>query len=233
MQLRFGYKASAEQFGPTALLGFGVLAEELGFDSVFVSDHFQPWRHAGGHAPFSLAWLGALGAKTSRVLLGTSVLAPTFRYHPAIVAQAFATLGVLFPRRVILGMGTGESMNETPATGSPWPEPKERTQRFREALELIETLWSGERVSFPGQFYQTSKATIYDRPAKPVPIYIAGAGPVMARMAGEKAEGFHLHERKEPRSLHRDASAEFGSGPAESGPCARLHRLHDRDEGFF
>ena len=190
MQLRFGYKASAEQFGPDALLGFGVLAEELGFDSVFVSDQFQPWRHTGGHAPFSLAWLGALGAKTSRVLLGTSVLAPTFRYHPAIVAQAFATLGVLFPRRVILGMGTGESMNETPATGAPWPEQKERTQRFREALELIETLWRGERVSFSGQFYRTSNATIYDRPAEPVPIYVAGAGPLMARMAGEKAEGF-------------------------------------------
>jgi coenzyme F420-dependent glucose-6-phosphate dehydrogenase len=190
MQLRFGYKASAEQFGPNALLGFGVLAEELGFDSVFVSDHFQPWRHAGGHAPFSLAWLGALGAKTSRILLGTSVLAPTFRYHPAIVAQAFATLGVLFPRRVILGIGTGESMNETPATGSPWPDQKERTQRFREALDLIETLWRGERVSFRGQFYRTSNATIYDRPAEPVPVYVAGAGPVMARMAGEKAQGF-------------------------------------------
>ncbi len=190
MQLRFGYKASAEQFGPDALLGFGVLAEELGFDSVFVSDHFQPWRHAGGHAPFSLAWLGALGAKTARVLLGTSVLAPTFRYHPAIVAQAFATLGVLFPRRVILGMGTGESMNETPATGSPWPEQKERTQRFREALDLIETLWRGERISFQGQFYRTANATIYDRPVEPVPIYVAGAGPVMARMAGEKAQGF-------------------------------------------
>jgi coenzyme F420-dependent glucose-6-phosphate dehydrogenase len=190
MQLRFGYKASAEQFGPDVLLSFGVLAEELGFDSVFVSDHFQPWRHTGGHAPFSLAWLGALGAKTSRVLLGTSVLAPTFRYHPAIVAQAFATLGVLFPRRVILGMGTGESMNETPATGAPWPEQKERTQRFREALELIETLWRGERVSFSGQFYRTSNATIYDRPAEPVPIYVAGAGPLMARMAGEKAQGF-------------------------------------------
>jgi coenzyme F420-dependent glucose-6-phosphate dehydrogenase len=190
MQLRFGYKASAEQFGPDALLGFGVLAEELGFDSVFVSDHFQPWRHAGGHAPFSLAWLGALGAKTSRVLLGTSVLAPTFRYHPAIVAQAFATLGVLFPRRVILGMGTGESMNETPATGLPWPEQKERTQRFREALDLIETLWRGERISFQGQFYRTANATIYDRPAEPVPIYVAGAGPVMAKMAGEKAQGF-------------------------------------------
>jgi coenzyme F420-dependent glucose-6-phosphate dehydrogenase len=190
MRLRLGYKASAEQFGPRELLDFSVLAEETGFDSVFVSDHFQPWRHTGGHAPFSIAWLAALGERTSRVFLGTSVLAPSFRYHPAIVAQAFATLGVLFPGRVILGLGTGESMNETPATGMPWPPQKERTQRFREALALIETLWREERVSFPGQFYRTSKATIYDRPEKPVPVYIAGAGPVMAKLAGEKADGF-------------------------------------------
>jgi len=190
MQLKLGYKASAEQFGPRELLDFGILAERLGFDSIFVSDHFQPWRHKGGHAPFSLAWLGAIGAKTSRVLLGTSVLAPSFRYHPAIVAQAFATLGVLFPGRMILGMGTGESMNETPATGLAWPEQKERTQRFREALDLIETLWRGERVSYAGQFYKTSKATIYDRPETPVPIYVAGAGPFMAKLAGEKAQGF-------------------------------------------
>lgn len=190
MGLRLGYKASAEQFGPSELLGFGILAENLGFDSVFVSDHFQPWRHAGGHAPFSIAWIAALGAKTSRILLGTSVLAPSFRYHPSIVAQAFSTLGVLYPGRVVLGMGTGESMNETPATGQPWPEQKERTQRFREALDLIETLWRDDRVSYAGQFYRTSKATIYDKPASPVPIYIAGAGPVMAKLAGEKGQGF-------------------------------------------
>jgi coenzyme F420-dependent glucose-6-phosphate dehydrogenase len=190
MQLRLGYKASAEQFGPRELLDLSVLAEKLAFDSVFVSDHFQPWRHTGGHAPFSIAWLAALGERTSRILLGTSVLAPSFRYYPAIVAQAFATLGVLFPGRVVLGMGTGESMNETPATGMPWPEQKERTQRFREALALIETLWREERVSFSGQFYRTSKATIYDRPEKPVPIYVAGAGPVMAKLAGETADGF-------------------------------------------
>lgn len=91
--LRLGYKASAEQFDPRRLLRYSVLAEELGFDSVFVSDHLQPWRHNGGHAPFALSWLGALGASTDRVLLGTSVLTPTFRFHPAVVAQAFATLG--------------------------------------------------------------------------------------------------------------------------------------------
>ena len=197
MQLRFGYKASAEQFGPQALLDFSILAEEAGFDSVFVSDHFQPWRHTGGHAPFSIAWLAALGTRTSRVLLGTSVLAPSFRYYPAVVAQAFATLGVLFPGRVVLGMGTGESMNETPATGMPWPPQRERTHRFREALDLIETLWREERVSFSGEFYHTTKATIYDRPETPVPIYVAGAGPLMAKLAGEKAQGFICTSGKE------------------------------------
>jgi alkanesulfonate monooxygenase SsuD/methylene tetrahydromethanopterin reductase-like flavin-dependent oxidoreductase (luciferase family) len=89
--LKLGYKASAEQFGPTELLEFSRLAEQSGFDSVFISDHFQPWKHHGGHAPFSLAWLGALGALTSRITIGTSVMTPTFRYHPAVVAQAFAT----------------------------------------------------------------------------------------------------------------------------------------------
>src|SRR5438552_12798762 len=113
--LRLGYKASAEQFGPVELLNLGIHAEEVGFDSVFVSDHFQPWRHTGGHAPFSFAWLGAVGATTSRLLLGTSVLTPTFRYHPSIVAQAFGTLGSLFPGRIIIGVGTGESLNEVPA----------------------------------------------------------------------------------------------------------------------
>ncbi len=94
-----------------------MLAESRGFDSVFISDHFQPWRHTGGHAPFSIAWLGALGARTSRIVMGTSVLTPTFRYHPSVVAQAFATLGAMFPERVILGVGTGESLNEVPALG--------------------------------------------------------------------------------------------------------------------
>jgi coenzyme F420-dependent glucose-6-phosphate dehydrogenase len=188
--LKIGYKASAEQFSPRDLLDFSRLAEQSGFDSVFISDHFQPWRHTGGHAPFSLTWLGALGASTSRIVMGTSVLTPTFRYHPSIVAQAFATLGVLFPDRIILGIGSGESLNETPSSGMAWPEPKERTGRFKESIELMKQLWTEERVSFHGQYYKTEKATIYDRPEKPVPIYVAAAGPVVAKFAGERAEGF-------------------------------------------
>lgn len=136
---RFGYKASAEQFPPPELLEYSVLAEKLGFDSVFVSDHLQPWRHDGGHAPAALPWLGALGAATDRIVIGTSVLTPTFRYRPAVIAQAFATLGCLFPGRVILGIGSGEAMNEAPL-GVDWPPPKERFARLKEAIELIKLL---------------------------------------------------------------------------------------------
>jgi len=196
--IRLGYKASAEQFGPSELLRFAKVAEDVGFDSVFVSDHFQPWRHTGGHAPASLAWLGALGASTSRIVMGTSVLTPTFRYHPAMIAQAFATLGSLFPGRVILGVGTGESLNEVPATGLAWPEFKERFARFREALSLIRKLWVEERLTFEGEFYKTENATIYDRPDQPVPIYIAAAGALVAKYAGRTGEGFICTSGKAP-----------------------------------
>jgi coenzyme F420-dependent glucose-6-phosphate dehydrogenase len=188
--LKLGYKASAEQFAPGPLLEFSCLAESAGFDSVFVSDHFQPWKHNDGHAPSSLAWLGALGARTSRAIIGTSVLTPTFRYHPSIVAQVFGTLGSMFPGRVVLGIGTGESLNEVPATGQPWPEFKERFARLREAVTLMRKLWAEERVSFEGQYYRTEKATIYDRPEAPIPIYVAAAGALVAKYAGRTADGF-------------------------------------------
>ena len=189
MPLRLGYKASAEQFGPVQLADFAVSAEQAGFDSVFISDHLQPWRHDGGHAPAALPWLGAVGARTERVLLGTSVLTPTFRYHPAVIAQAFATLGVLYPGRLILGVGSGESLNEVPL-GLEWPDGKERFARLKEAVTLIRELWTGERVSFEGTYYRTDKATIYDRPEIPVPIYIGASGPAATRLAGRVADGF-------------------------------------------
>jgi len=187
---RLGYKASAEQFGPAALLEFSCLAEQTGFDSVFVSDHFQPWKHTDGHAPSALAWLGALGAKTQHIAIGTSVLTPTFRYHPSIVAQVFGTLGALFPDRVILGIGTGESLNEVPATGMKWPETKERFARLREAVQLIRRLWREDHVTFEGEYYRTLNATIYDKPVGKLPIYVAAAGPAVAKYAGRSGDGF-------------------------------------------
>ncbi|HLX58541.1 MAG TPA: glucose-6-phosphate dehydrogenase (coenzyme-F420) [Ktedonobacteraceae bacterium] len=189
-QLKLGYKASAEQFGPRQLLDFATEAEECGFDSVWISDHFQPWRHTNGHAPFALSWLGSAAERTKRVILGTSVLTPTFRYQPAIVAQAFGTLGLLYPGRMVLGVGSGESLNEVAVTASEWPPAKERLERLREAVELIRRLWSEELVTFDSQYYHTLKATIYDKPDHPVPIYISAGGPVAAKFAGRVGDGF-------------------------------------------
>lgn len=188
--LKLGYKASAEQFNPVDLLELAVRAEENGFDSVMVSDHFQPWKHTDGHAPFSLSWLAAAGQRTRRVVLGTSVLTPTFRYHPAIIAQAFATLGSLTPGRIILGVGTGESMNEVPVIGIEWPEFKERFRRLSESIKLIRRLWEEEFVEFEGEYYRTKGATVYDKAPIPVPIFVGASGEVASRLAGRTADGF-------------------------------------------
>jgi coenzyme F420-dependent glucose-6-phosphate dehydrogenase len=214
--LKIGYKASAEQFGPRDLLEFSVLAEEVGFDSVFVSDHFQPWKHTDGHAPNSLAWLGALGASTKRVVIGTSVATPTFRYQPAIVAQAFGTMGCMFPGRVVLGVGTGESLNEVPSAGITWPGAKERRDRLREAIRLINTLWTKDRVTFDGQFYKTIDATIYDKPKDKVPIWVAASGPLAAQMAGQIAEGFIVTSGKAP-TLYTELTGKVSEGLARAG----------------
>ncbi|MBM4520659.1 glucose-6-phosphate dehydrogenase (coenzyme-F420) [Rhodococcus hoagii] len=189
--LKLGLKASAEQFGPRDLVELGVMAEEHGLDSVTVSDHFQPWRHNGGHAPFSIAWMTAVGERTQRLQLGTSVMTPTFRYNPAVVAQAFATMGCLYPGRVMLGVGTGEALNEI-ATGfkGEWPEFKERFARLRESVQLMRDLWTGDRVDFEGEYYSTKGASIYDVPEGGIPVYIAAGGPVVARYAGRASEGF-------------------------------------------
>lgn len=149
-ELKLGYKASAEQFAPRQLIDYSRLAEELGLETIAVSDHFQPWRHKGGHTPAVFPWLGALGEATSSAMLGTSVLTPTMRYHPSIVAQSFATLACLNPGRVFLGVGTGEALNETPATRAEWPGAKPRRMMLKEAIELIRKLWSEERVTFDG-----------------------------------------------------------------------------------
>ena len=204
--LKIGYKASAEQFDPQRLAGYAVLAEQVGLDTVTISDHFQPWRVTGGHSPNALAWLGYVAARTERVQLGTSVLTPTFRYNPAVIAQTFATLGCLAPGRVILGVGTGEALNEKAVgslPGDQWPEFKERFARLREAVTLIRQLWQGEPVDFEGDYYATHGAVIYDRPEQRIPIYIAAGGPMMARYAGRYGEGMICTSGK-GRELYAD-----------------------------
>jgi coenzyme F420-dependent glucose-6-phosphate dehydrogenase len=196
MTLTLGYKASAEQFAPRELVEIAVAAEGHGMESVWTSDHFQPWRHSGGHAPFSLAWMAAVGERTSTVRIGTSVMTPTFRYNPAVLAQAFASLGVLYPDRIIAGFGTGEALNEI-ATGfrgageQDWPEFRERFARLRESVRLMRALWTGDdQVSFEGEYYSTHDASIYDRPEGGVPVYIAAGGPTVAKYAGRAGDGF-------------------------------------------
>lgn len=236
MNLRIGYKASAEQFGPRELVEYSVRAEEVGLDTVTVSDHFLPWRHDNGHAPFSLAWMAAVGERTERVLLGTSVLTPTFRYNPAVIAQAFATLGLLYPGRVMLGVGTGEALNEVAVSGREWPDFKERFARLREAVKLTRQLWAGETVNFDGEYYKTVEAMIYDRPEVPVPIYVAAGGPMVARYAGRAADGMICTSGK-GMNLYTEQllpAVEEGAGKADRDPAGvdrmiEIKLSYDRD----
>ncbi len=217
MAIAIGYKASAEQFGPRELVEFGVAAERFGFDSAVVSDHYQPWRHNGGHAPFSLAWMTAVGERTERITLGTSVLTATFRYNPAVIAQAFATMGCLYPGRVMLGLGTGEALNEVAVSGMTWPEFKERFARMREAIDLMRRLWTEDKVDHAGDYYTTVGATIYDRPETPIPIYVAAGGPVVARYAGRVGDGFICTSGKGMALYQEELVPAINEGIAKAG----------------
>jgi coenzyme F420-dependent glucose-6-phosphate dehydrogenase len=214
--VRYGYKASAEQFASRRLLDLSLRAEELGLETVAVSDHFQPWRHNGGHAPGALTWLGALGAAAKGARIGTSVLTPTMRYHPSIVAQAYATLAQISAGPVFLGIGSGEAMNETPATGAEWPGAKERRMRLAESIKLIRRLWTEERVDFEGDYYRTVRATVYERPDAAIPIYVAAAGPLAAKLVGRAADGFICTSGK-PMELYTSLLEKIDEGAAAAG----------------
>jgi coenzyme F420-dependent glucose-6-phosphate dehydrogenase len=214
--LKLGFKASAEQFAPRELLEYSLEAERLGLEIIAISDHFQPFRHTGGHGTAALPWLGAIGERTERAQLGTSVLTPTMRYHPSMIAHAFGTLALLNPGRVFLGVGTGESLNETPATGAEWPGAKERRLRLAEAIDLMRHLWTEERVSYEGEYYRTRNATTYDRPAEPVPVYVAASGPLAAKLAGRVGDGFIVTSGKDP-ALYEELNAAMEEGAQAAG----------------
>ncbi|MCR8671719.1 glucose-6-phosphate dehydrogenase (coenzyme-F420) [Agrococcus sp. HG114] len=233
--MRYGYKASAEQFSPAELLDLVVLAERVGLDTAFISDHLQPWRHEGGHAPNAVAWLGMALERTERLVLGTSVLTPTLRYHPAVVAQQFATLGQVHPGRLILGVGTGEALNEQ-AIGVEYPELGERFARLREAVRLIKRLWTDERVDFEGDYYSLAGATIYDRPDERIPIYVAGGGPGTTRYAARFADGHICTSGKGDEYYRGTIVASLEEGLAQQGrDTAEVDRMieikvsYDRD----
>jgi len=191
--MKIGYKLSAEAFGPQELIRQAVLAEQAGFDFVEMSDHYHPWLEAQGHSPFTWGVLSAIAVKTERIGLVTGVTCPSVRYHPAIIAQAAATLALISDGRFTLGAGAGERLNEH-VTGTGFPARRVRHQRFREALEIIRLLWKGGYRSYQGTYLQLEDARVFDLPNEPPVIAVAASGPESARIAADLGDGLFATE---------------------------------------
>ena len=186
--INLGYTLSSEQHRPNALVAHGQRAEAAGFEFLSISDHFHPWLDAQGEAPFVWSTLGALAHATSTIRVGTGVTCPTIRTHPAIIAQATASVADMFEGRFFFGVGSGENLNEH-ITGQHWPPISVRQDMLREAIGLIRTLWRGENTTEHGRFYTVENARIYTIPETPPEIIVAAAGPEAAAMAAEIGDG--------------------------------------------
>jgi coenzyme F420-dependent glucose-6-phosphate dehydrogenase len=185
--MRYFYGAAHEQFPPDDLLRQAVEAAEAGFDGIGCSDHLQPWWE-GGESGHAWVWLGAVGQATEGVAIGTAVTPPGPRYHPALIAQAWATLERMFPNRPFLGFGSGESLNESPL-GAEWPSVPEQVDRMEEALEIINALFAGERLTHDGRFFKADGAYLHTNADRRPPIYVSAFGPKAAGVAGRHADG--------------------------------------------
>jgi G6PDH family F420-dependent oxidoreductase len=185
---KFGYALSSEEHAPSDLVRNAVKAEERGFDFAMVSDHFHPWTERQGNSPFVWSVLGGIATATEKLRVGTGVTCPTVRTHPAIIAHAAATVELMMPGRFMLGLGTGENLNEH-ITGEPWPNLAERQEMLAEAIEVIRALWEGDEVDYEGAYYRVRDAKLYSAPEAPPPILIAAGGPSSARIAGEIGDG--------------------------------------------
>lgn len=220
-----GFVLSHEQFPAPRLLDLGVAAERAGFDMLWTSDHFHPWMHNQGHASQAWITLAALGQRTERIAFGTGVTALSYRYNPAIVAQAFASLDILYPGRVFLGVGTGEAVNEEAATGE-WDEWDHRAGRMVESIQLIRRLWNGEWVTHDGDYYKLQNAHLYDQPTQPIPIYVSAMGPQAMALAGEHGDGLVTDSSKatdqELLKPYEDAARAAGKNPDTMPKLAEL-----------
>jgi G6PDH family F420-dependent oxidoreductase len=182
-----GYAAMFEQFSPNDLLRYARLAEDHGFGALMASDHFHPWTPGQGQAAFVWAWLGAVGQMT-KLKFGTGVTAPGYRYHPAILAQAAATLEAMYPGRFYLGIGAGEALNEH-IVGGYWPEPPVRSEKLFDGIEVIRKLFSGKVVKHQSAHFTLESARLYTLPEHAPPIYVATSGPVNSERTGKLADG--------------------------------------------
>jgi TAT-translocated FGD2 family F420-dependent dehydrogenase len=204
-----------EQFPVAELVRLGASAERAGFDLLATSDHFQPWQANERHAGEAWITLGALGQQTHRAWMGPTVTCPTLRYHPAVVAEAFATLSQLYPGRIFLGLGSGEALNEQAATGQ-WPAWRERWDRLIEAVTIIRQLWTGNPLQHKGTHYTVS-GRLYDTPVKPIPLLLAANGPKAMKLAGQHGDGLITDPQtwKESKSEWQSGARAAGKNPDE------------------
>jgi TAT-translocated FGD2 family F420-dependent dehydrogenase len=220
-----GFVLSHEDFTTAELLDQAHAAEQAGFRYLWASDHIQPWQDNEGHAMFPWITLALVGQRTNHIAFGTGVTCPIYRYHPTTVAQAFATLALLNPGRVFLGVGTGERLNEQAAT-TQFGSYRERHDRLAEAIALIRQLWSGQRISFQGKYFQTNQFKLYDQPPSPPPIYVAAGGPKSAYLAGQSGDGWiteagGIDNQRLVDAFNRGAHAS-GRDPATLGKRAEM-----------
>jgi coenzyme F420-dependent glucose-6-phosphate dehydrogenase len=193
VKTRLSIQAAHEQINPLDLLDDMVYLDKKDIKRCWSSDHYMPWWNSGASGGAAWPWMGAALARTTKLVIGTGVTAPILRYHPAIVAQVFATLAYMFPQRVFLGIGRGEALNEVPS-GNSWPTNREKFRRLKESIRLIKKLWTEDWVNFNGEFYSVKDSKLYTKPTHPIPIYIAGLGEQSAQLAGKEGDGFVTNE---------------------------------------
>ncbi|MGD0106928.1 MAG: TIGR03557 family F420-dependent LLM class oxidoreductase, partial [Rhodopila sp.] len=211
----FSYMLGHEQFPVPEVVRLGSLASRSGFQVLSTSDHFQPWQASEGHAGQAWVTMGALGGQAPHSWMGTTVTCPILRYNPAVVAEAFSSLSLLYPGRVFLGVGSGEALNEQSATGE-WPKWQERWDRLIEAITVIRQLWTGESVSYKGKYY-TVDAKLYDPPARPIPLLTAANGKKSMRLAGQHGDGLISDPLswQKWKSEWEDGARSAGKNPAD------------------
>ena len=225
--MKLGYKLMTEEHGPADLVRNARRAEQAGFDFAAISDHYFPWLEEQGHAPFAWSVLGAVAQATEQLGLMTAVTCPIMRYHPAIIAQAAATMGLLTDGRFTLGLGAGERLNEH-VVGLGWPGVTERHERLSEALDIIQGLLAGKLTTYRGQYFRLDHARLFDRPKRKPPVVVAAGGPEAGKLAGEKADGLIVTEPE--KELVKSFTAGGGKGPryAEVAMCCAADEAQAR-----
>ena len=212
--MRIGYFLSSEEFGPADLLDQARRAQDAGFEALWISDHFHPWMEAQGESPFVWSTIGAL-SQVCRLPVTTAVTCPTVRLHPAIVAQAAATSAVLHQGRFVLGVGTGEALNEH-IYGDPWPSADVRLEMLEEAVEVMRTLWAGGFVDHRGAYYTLDNARLYTLPDEPPKVYVSGFGPKSIDLAARIGDGY-ISTRPDKEMIERFRGKGGGDKPTAAG----------------